>query len=230
MTERNVDRTTRDAIFEQISRVGHAVSNPTRLKLLSLLMQGEKPVELLAERCEQTVVNVSAHLRVLREAHLVTTTRAGRQVRYRVESRAVEQLFVALRTVAESQLPEMRELVEAYERERETLSQCRGQELLARVRAGTVLLVDLRPEDEFAQDHLPGACSIPFAELSRRMAELPDDREIVAYCRGPYCVMGVEGVKLMRQRGKRASRLADGVLEWRAQNLPLSQLTTRGNT
>ncbi len=219
---RKVDRAGRDAIFEQLARVGHAVSNPTRLKLLSQLMQGEKPVELLAERAGQAVVNVSAHLKVLRDAHLVASTRRGREVHYRVESRAVEQLFLALRTVAEMELPEMRELVAAYEHERDTLTRYRGKDLLARVRSGSVLLVDLRPADEFAQEHLPGARSIPFAELSRRMGELPDDREIVAYCRGPYCVMGVEGVKLMRERGKRASRLTDGVLEWRAQRLPLS--------
>lgn len=227
MSHQVVSRATRDAIYQQLARIAHAVSNPTRLHLLSLLTQGEKPVELLAERSGQSVVNVSAHLKVLRDAHLVHTTRAGRQVRYRVESRAVERLLLALRGVAEAQLPEMRELAAAYAQEDDAVSRYRGAELLARVRAGKVVLVDLRPLDEYDSGHIEGARSIPYSELSRRMAELPASKEIVAYCRGPYCVMAVEGTRLMRSKNKRASRLPSGVLEWRAEDLPLIQSATK---
>lgn len=224
-----VDFGSRDAVYQQIARIGQTLANPTRLRLLGLLMQGEKPVELLAERSGQSVVNVSAQLKVLRDAHLVLTTRVGRQVRYRVESQAVEQLFLALRLVAERHLPEMRELVREYERDPESLSQYSGKELLSRVRSGEVLLLDLRPADEYATAHLEGARSVPFPELNRRIAELPTDREIIAYCRGPYCVMAVEGVRLLRRKGKRATRLPEGVLEWRARKLPVASSIQEAN-
>jgi rhodanese-related sulfurtransferase len=211
----------RDALYEGFARVGHALSHPTRLRLVSLLAQGEKSVEILAERSGQPFASVSAHLKILRDARLVQTRRAGRQIIYALGGPSVEALWLALRAVAEAELPEVRELTARFTRDPATLDRLDTPALLEAVSSGQLLLLDLRPPDEYAAAHLPGARSVPLAELERRLAELPRDREVVAYCRGPYCVMAVEGVALLRRHGLPARRLLQGVPEWRAAQLPL---------
>lgn len=211
----------RDALFQGFARIGHALSNPTRLRLVSLLSQGEKSVEVLAARSGQPFASVSAHLKILRDAHLVRTRRDGRQIIYALGGASVEALWLALRAVAEAELPEVRELTARFTNDPHSLDRLDAPELLAAVASGQLILLDLRPPDEFAAAHLPGARSVPFAELEQRLAELPRDREIVAYCRGPYCVMAVEGVALLRRHGLPARRLLQGVPEWRAAHLPL---------
>jgi len=200
------DRHTRDALYDSFARVGACLSHPTRVHLLSLLGESEKPVDLLAEQSGHPVVSVSAHLKVLREAKLIESRRDGRRVYYRVSSGDVVQMCAWVRTVAERALPEVRELVRTYFEDPSALTVTSAIELLDAVARGDVVLVDLRPEDEFAQGHLRGARSVPYAELEARLEELPADRPIVAYCRGRYCGTAVRGVAAMRAHGRNAAR------------------------
>lgn len=212
----------RDALYEQFARIGQAISNPTRLHLLSLLDQGEKSVDTLSKQSGHRFVTVSSHLKVLREAHLVTTRRDGRQMFYRVASEDVMRLCSMLRTVGLGALPEVRELVHRYYSAPETMTPIDARELLQQAQRYEVLLIDLRPAEEYAAGHLPEAHSIPFAELEKHLDDLPDDKPILAYCRGRYCVMGVRGVDLLRARGLNAQRLPWGVADWQLQGHPLS--------
>jgi len=212
----------RDALYEQFARIGQAISNPTRLHLLSLLDQGEKSVDTLSKQSGHRFVTVSSHLKVLREAHLVTTRRDGRQMFYRVASQDVMRLCSMLRTVSLSTLPEVRELVQQYYDAPETMTTLDARELIAQAQRYEVLLVDLRPPEEYAAGHLPEAHSIPFAELEKHLDDLPKDKPILAYCRGRYCVMGVKGVDLLRRRGFNAQRLPWGVADWQLQGHALS--------
>ncbi len=213
---------TKDALLRQFARVGRACASPARLELLDLLAQGEKPVETLARQARLSVTNASNHLRELRLTGLALTRREGQQVFYRLASPLVYDLLAALKAVARAQLAEVRELVhDAFERP-ELLEPVGAVALLDRVRAAEVVVLDVRPADEYAAGHIPGAVSLPLADLERRLAELPTDREIVAYCRGPYCVLAVQAVDLLRRRGLRARRLAEGLPEWRARGLPVA--------
>lgn len=211
----------RDALYAQFARIGQAIANPTRLHLLSLLDQGEKTVETLTRQSGHPFATVSAHLKVLRDAHLVATRREGRHVVYRVANEDTVRLGSALKDVALRALPEVRELAETYYDSPSTMSQWDARELMAAVQRCEVVLVDLRPAEEFDAGHLPQARSIPFAELERRLSELPSDRPIVAYCRGAYCVMGVRGVETLRAQGFDVQRLPAGVADWRREGLPL---------
>jgi len=216
-------RTFKDALYEQFARIGSAVSSPKRLEILDLLCQGEKSVEALAEQAALTIGNASAHLKALRTARLVETRREGQFIFYRVADPAVCEFWLALRALGEKRLAEVRDVAREYFTDRDQLSPLDKRQLLARARKGTVIVLDVRPEDEYRAGHLPFARSIPAQELERKLSSLPKSREIVAYCRGPYCVWAYEAVALLRRKGYRASRFEDGVAEWRAAGLPIEQ-------
>jgi rhodanese-related sulfurtransferase len=209
-------RRFKDAIYEQFSRVGKAVSAPKRLELLDLLCQGPRTVEVLADQVAISVANASQHLQVLRVARLVETEKKGLYVEYRLADDRVCRFLGALRELAESRLAEVEQVTRQYLEERGAMEGVNGDELLRRVRNGEVTILDVRPPEEFRAGHIPGALSVPLPELKKRLAELRKDRDVVAYCRGPYCVMAIEAVALLRKKGFRAYRMEQGVVEWRA--------------
>jgi rhodanese-related sulfurtransferase/DNA-binding transcriptional ArsR family regulator len=216
-------RAFKDSLYAQFARLGHAVSTPKRLELLELLSQGEKTVEQLAEQSATPLKNTSAHLRVLRQARLVETRRDGQHVWYRLADEAVAAFLLALQALGRHRYAEVREIAESYLERRDTLEPIAPVELRRRLDAGDVTLLDVRPADEFAAGHIPGALSVPVAELADRLRELPKRKEIVAYCRGPYCVLAVTAVELLRQRGYRARRLIESIPAWRARGYPIDR-------
>lgn len=209
-------RRFKDAIYEQLARIGRASSAPKRLELLDLLCQGPRTVEALARESALSVANASQHLQVLRAARLVDGEKQGLYVEYRLADAEVGRFFVALRGLAHARLTEIESVRRAYLAGRQAMEPVQADELLRRVRAGEVTLLDVRPASEYRAGHIPGALSVPLAELEARLETLPRRREIVAYCRGPYCVMAVEAVELLRKRGFRANRIEHGVADWRA--------------
>jgi rhodanese-related sulfurtransferase len=214
-------RKTKDLLFEQVARVGKALASPKRLELLELLAQGENTVEALATEAAIDIKLASAHLKLLREARLVETRREGRFIAYRLSGADITSLWLNLRAVAEQHLVELRVALAEIFAAPERLSPESRSSLLEKARRGEVIVIDVRPEVEFRAGHLPCARSMPLAELERRLAELPDGKEIVAYCRGPFCLLSEEAVQLLRQRGFKAHRIADGVAEWAAEGLPV---------
>jgi rhodanese-related sulfurtransferase len=212
-------RQYKDAIYDQFARIGKAVASPKRLELLDLLCQGERTVEVLAREANLSVANTSQHLQVLRAAHLAEAEKQGLHVVYRIAEPQVTDFFHALRSLAETQLAEIDQLTRRFFSDKEGLEAVDRQTLLERVGSGMVAVLDVRPPEEYRAGHLPGALSIPLSELRRRLAELPRDREIVAYCRGPYCVLSVEAVEILRAEGFRAVRMEEGVQEWRQRGL-----------
>jgi rhodanese-related sulfurtransferase/DNA-binding transcriptional ArsR family regulator len=212
----NEHRRFKDAIYEQLARVGKALSAPKRLELLELLSQGPRTVEGLAEQAALTIANASQHLQVLRAARLVDTEKKGLYVEYRIADDDVSRFLVALRTVAETRLAEVEQVTRRYFGARGAMDAVDGDELLRRVRSGEVTVLDVRPVEEYQAGHIPGAISIPVGELGKRLKELPKSRQVVAYCRGPYCVMAIDAVELLRKKGFKAERLEQGVNDWRA--------------
>jgi rhodanese-related sulfurtransferase len=219
-------RAYKNAIYEQLARIGKAVASPRRLELLDLLAQGPRTVEALAREAGLGVANTSQHLRALRAAELVTAEKSGPFVTYRLASPEVADFFRALRQLAESRLAEIARLTRDFLEARGVLEAVDRETLVARVRRGEVTVVDVRPSEEFGAGHIPGALSVPLADLEQRLADLPRDREVVAYCRGPYCVLAVEAVRLLRAHGFRAVRLADGIADWRARGLDVASAET----
>lgn len=209
-------RRFKDAIYEQLARLGKATSAPKRLELLDLLCQGPRTVEALAEEAAMSVANASQHLKVLRAARLVDAEKKGLYVEYSLADEDVCRFFVALRALAEARLAEVDRVSREYFEARGAMEAVEGDELMRRVRRGEVTVLDVRPSEEYRAGHIPGALSIPVGELKTRLAELPKDREVVAYCRGPYCVMAVEAVELLRKKGFSAHRMEQGVTDWRA--------------
>jgi rhodanese-related sulfurtransferase/DNA-binding transcriptional ArsR family regulator len=214
-------RAFKDALYTQFARIGHAVSSPKRLELLDLLGQGEKTVEQLAEQTATAVKNTSAHLRALRQARLVDTRRDGTYIWYRLADEAVAAFLLALQALGRHRYAEVREVAESYLERRDTLEPIPPEELRRRLNAGDVTLIDVRPGDEFAAGHIPGALSVPVSELADRLRDLPRRKEIVAYCRGQYCVLAVAAIELLRQRGYRARRLIESIAGWRARGYPV---------
>ncbi len=204
------------AIYEQIARIGKATASPSRLELLDLLCQGPRTVEALAGQMGQSVANTSHHLQVLRRARLVDAEKAGLYVTYRLADPRVAAFFRQLRSLAQSRLAEIEHLRRQYLEARGALEPVGDQELRRRVRAGEVTVIDVRPREEYVAGHVPGAISLPLADLNQRLRDLPKGRDIVAYCRGPYCVMALDAVDTLRAKGFRAHRMEDGILEWRA--------------
>ena len=213
--------TFKDRIFGELAVLGQAMANGHRLELLDLLAQGEHHVEDLARESRMTLANTSAHLQILRRARLVEAEKQGLYVRYRLTSPGVFALYRALRDLGASHLAEIDRLVETYFTNREDLHLIEKEELLRLIEQGAVTIVDVRPLDEYQQGHIMHARSIPLADLARRLAELPSDHEIVAYCRGPYCLLSDEALTVLLKHGYRARRLSDGLPEWRAAGYPL---------
>jgi ArsR family transcriptional regulator len=210
-------------VFASLAEIAQALGHAHRLELLEHLAQGERSVEHLAERAGLTLANASRHLQLLRRAGLVVGRRDGKRIFYRLgEEAAIIGLLTALSRVGEQASAEIARVVASYFRARDELEPVSREELLDRLRCGAVTLLDVRPEDEFAQGHLPGAVSVPLAQLARRLAELPLEREVVAYCRGPWCVLSFEAIALLRQQGYRVRRLEDGFPEWKAAGLPVA--------
>jgi len=216
-------RNLKDLLYEQVARVGKTLANPKRLEMLEILAQGEKSVEVLAGAIAVDIRLASAHLRSLKEARLVQSRRAGKRVLYRLSGQDVALLGVTLRQVAEEHLLELRMALQQMMAEPERLAQVGREELLAQAKRGEVVMIDVRPQDEYDTAHLPYARSMPQSELTHRLAELPRDAEIVAYCRGPFCLMSDEAVALLKKHGFRARKTSDGVSEWQAAGLPVTR-------
>lgn len=209
------------SVFNELARVSKAISSGHRLELLEFLAQGERSVEQLARMTGLTIANASQHLQQLRRAGLVKNRKAGQHVYYRIAGDGVVRLLSALREVAENNLVEVQHLVRSYLFERDALEPVPAKELLARVRKGLVTVVDVRPPEEFAAGHIRGAINIPLAELESRLHELPRAQEVVAYCRGPYCLLSVEAVARLRRSGYQARRLEEGYPEWKSRGYPV---------
>jgi ArsR family transcriptional regulator len=209
------------ALFAQFAAVAKAIAHEHRLELLELVAQGPHSVEVLAERCGLSIANASQHLQHLRRAGLVVTRRDGKFVLYALSDEAVLDAIAAVHKVAERNVAEVGRLVRAYFHERDALEPVARSELLQRMKKGLVTLIDVRPEDEFALGHLPDARNIPLAELRRHLRKLDRASEIIAYCRGPYCVLSFEAVAQLRKLGFKARRLQDGLPEWKAAGLPV---------
>lgn len=209
-------------LFVQFAAIARALAHEHRLEILELLGQGERSVEVLAARSGQPFANTSQHLQHLRRAGLVDTRREGKRVFYRVKDEAVLTLLVALRQVGERNVAEVQQIVATYFGSRDSLEPVSRQELVTRLEAGDVVLLDVRPEDEFAAGHVTGALNVPLGRLSETIDALPRDREVVAYCRGPYCVLAFEAVAALRASGFKARRLEDGLPEWRGAGLPVA--------
>lgn len=219
------DRVAKAALYDGLSSVAKALGNGRRAELVDVLAQGERSVDELAGEIGQSVANTSQHLQHLLRAGLVRTRRDGTRVYYALASDEVGRLWVQLRDVAAAHVAELDRLTAAYLGDREGLESITQAELKTRLRTGDVVVLDVRPEAEFAAGHIAGARSMPLADLTRRLDELPADTEVVAYCRGPYCVYADEAVRQLRSRGFRARRLEDGFPEWARAGLPTARAT-----
>jgi rhodanese-related sulfurtransferase/DNA-binding transcriptional ArsR family regulator len=214
------ERAAKESLFGEFAAVGKALGNPKRLELLDLLAQGPRSVEELASAAELGMSTCSAHLQTLREAGLVETRRAGKRVYYSLAGDDVAGLWDHLRRVAQQHRPHTEAARRAYLGPEDT-DALDTDELLRRLESGNTVVLDVRPEPEYAAGHLPGAVHIPLEQLAERLAELPRDREVVAYCRGRYCVLAHEAVRLLGSHGRTALRAGDGILEWRLAGLPI---------
>ena len=221
-------REFKDRLYGELGRVAKALDSPRRLELIDLLAQGERSVEDLAGEAALSVANASRHLQVLRAARMVETRKAGLRVYYRLAEPAVYDAVRAIRLVAEKRLGDVDQLVRTYLTSRDELEPVSREELAGRVREGRVLVIDVRPRQEYEAGHIAGAVSVPVDELGKRLASLPVRKDIVAYCRGPYCVMAYDAVAKLRASGRRARRLADGFPEWRAAGFPVEAASAGG--
>jgi rhodanese-related sulfurtransferase/DNA-binding transcriptional ArsR family regulator len=220
----------KDALYDQFARIGKALASPKRIELLELLAQAPRTVESLAKETAQPLANASQHLQVLRAARLVETEKKGLYVTYRLADERVAGMLVSLRQLAEARLLEVREVSLEYFATPDALEPVDRERLIERVRKGEVIVLDVRPAEEFRAGHIPGAVSIPITELRRRLSELPKRRTIVAYCRGPYCIFAVDAVKLLRARGFNALRMDEGILEWRSRGFPVEASTAEATS
>ncbi len=216
-------REAKDRLYEQFARTAKALAHPTRIELLELIAQGDISVETLAQRASTNVTNASAHLQILRRARLVETRREGNRVYYRLAGEDVTQLITTLREVSRARLAEVEEVVRDYFGARDALEPLTRDELRRRQARGDVVVLDVRPVDEFASGHIPGALSIPLDQLDEHLSELSRQTTIVAYCRGPYCVLAPLAVEHLRAAGYDARRLDVGLPEWRQAHLPVAR-------
>lgn len=214
-------RDFKDGVFEQFARVASAFASPKRIEIIDVLAQGERNVETLAKETQLSTANTSRHLGILKAAGLVVSRKQGLQVVYRIASDHVTAGYHALRSLAEDRLADIDRLVRDYFHDVDSLEHVDRLNLLERARKGEVVVVDVRPKEEYEAGHIPGALSIPLSQLEQHFSEIGSDQEIVAYCRGPYCVLAAEAVKAMRERGYRAFRLVEGYPEWQEAGLPV---------
>jgi rhodanese-related sulfurtransferase len=222
-------RRFKDTIYAQLARIGKALASPKRLELLGLLCESPRTVEALARLASLSTANASQHLRALHHARLVETDRRGLFVEYRVADERVLRFLHLTSELAESRLAEIRNAMADFLKARGSLEAVSEKELLRRVRVGDVTVLDVRPTEEYREGHIPGALSVPLPELRARLAQLPRDREIVAYCRGRYCLMAVEAVQLLRKAGYRAHRMEHGVVDWRANGWKIERAPGRSS-
>ncbi len=215
------DRDVTAALYEQLARIGKAVASPGRVELLDLLCQGERSVEALARTSGMSVTNTSQHLQTLKAARLVDTRREGARIFYRLAGDEVCRFLASLRGLARARLAEVEQAVRDTLEHPDRLEPVSRAELLERMRGGDVVVLDVRPSEEYAAGHIPGAISIPLAELEHRLDRLPRGAEIVAYCRGPFCLLAPRAIDLLQASGLRARRLEDGLPEWRLAGLPV---------
>lgn len=208
-------------VYEQLARVGKALSHGNRLELLEFVAQGPRSVEELATMTRLSVANASKHLQELRRAGLVQARKERLRVFYEVAGPDVVDLLAAMREVAETRLAEVDQLLRTYVTARDDLEPIPGAELMERAKMGLVTVLDVRPREEYAAGHLPGAINVPLDDIAKRLKQLPKGREVIAYCRGPYCLLSVDAVTLLRQKGFKARRLEDGFPEWKAAGLPV---------
>jgi rhodanese-related sulfurtransferase/DNA-binding transcriptional ArsR family regulator len=216
MSSENPKRT----LFAHFAETAKALGHGRRLEILELLAQGERSVEGLAERVGVSMANASQHLRLMRRTGLLASRRDGKRIFYRLSDLSVLELTAALHRVAERHVADVRDVIGGYFHERDALEPVSRKQLTQRLRDGLVTVLDVRPEDEYAAGHVPKAINIPLRELTRRLRQLPKNREVVAYCRGPYCVLAFEAVAILRERGFKVRRLEDGYPEWKAAGLP----------
>jgi rhodanese-related sulfurtransferase len=216
-----VHREFKDRLFGQFARIGKALSSPRRLEIVDLLAQGERTVEEIAGETSMSVASASQHLQALKAARMVETRREGLYMHYRLADEDVFRTWQAVRALAESRLSEVDGVVGAYLVDRDALEAVESEDLLERLRGGSVVILDVRPEEEYRAGHIPGALSVPVEALEAALKTLPRDREVVAYCRGPYCVFSDEAVAFLRARGYRARRLRQGLPDWRAAGMPV---------
>lgn len=218
---KNPGRQFKDAIYEQFSRIGKAVSSPKRLELLDLICQGEKTVETLSRETGLSVANTSQHLQTLKTARLIKAEKEGLYVKYHLADNMVCDFFRSMRVLAEHRLAEVDMIKRRFFEGREGMEPVSREDLLKRVREGNVTVLDVRPVEEYRAGHIPGALSVPLEHLKEILAKLPADKEIVAYCRGPYCILAVQAVEVLREMGFKAIRLEESVQDWRAMGFPV---------
>ena len=217
------NKTFKSDLFEQFARVGKALSSGKRLQMLEYLAQGERSVDALARMTGLSVANTSQHLQQLRQAGLAAARKEGLYVFYRLSGDSIVRLLAALRVVGQEQLAEVDKLVKLYFESKDSLEPVPAKELLQRAKTGVVTVLDVRPPEEYAAGHIRGAINVPLTELTKRLHEIPSDREIVAYCRGPYCLLAFEAVAQLRRKGLKARRLEDGFPEWKSAGLPVER-------
>ncbi len=216
------NRKLKNLLYEQVARIGKALSSPKRLELLEILSQGDKGVEQLAGAADISVKLASAHLKALKAARLVESQRYGKHIHYRLADPQVADLWVAMRESAEARLTSLQAAMKDLVAHPDELAPVSGKELLAQAKRGEIVVIDVRPESEYRTAHLPHARSLPLTELKARLGDLPKGKPVVAYCRGPFCLMAKEAVALLNRKGFKAARLELGVAEWRARGLPLA--------
>jgi rhodanese-related sulfurtransferase/DNA-binding transcriptional ArsR family regulator len=218
------NKTFKSDLFEQFARVGKALSSGKRLQILEHLAQGERSVDVLARMTGLSVANTSQHLQQLRQAGLTSARKDGLYVFYRLSGDSIVRLLAALRAVGQAHLAEVDKLVKIYLESKDSLEPVPAKELLQRAKAGIAVVLDVRPPEEYAAGHIRGAINVPLAELMKRLDEIPGDKEVVAYCRGPYCLLAFEAVMQLRKKGRHARRLEDGFPEWKSAGLPVARV------
>lgn len=217
-------REFKDLVFEQFAKVAHAFSSPKRLEIIDILAQGERDVESLSNQVQMKIANTSRHLQILKAARLVESRKAGVQVFYRLAGTEVLNCFKHLQSLAEKRSIEMREIVRLFFEERDGMEPISMDELWKRVQNNDVIVLDVRPSEEYKNGHIPGALSIPLSQLRNRLNEIPQDHKVVAYCRGPYCVLSTEAMEILRDAGFETVRLREGLPEWKEAGLPVEQI------
>lgn len=221
----DMKRQIKDALYEQFARTTKALSNPKRIEILDLLCQGEKTVETLAEQGDLEIKNTSAQLKELKSAHLVDSRRDGKYIYYKIANKSVADFLLGLRTFNENHFSEIQTIAAKAFHDVDSMVAVNRKQLLAQAKKGEVILLDVRPSDEYAQSHLPFAISVPIANLQKELRNLPKNKEIVAYCRGPYCFFAKEAVELLKKRGFQATRLKDSVHEWASYGFPIETVS-----